>query len=478
MGKLDYNLLITGAGVVVALFIGGMQVYIAHEQKKTADRQASIAEMQGRLLALQGDVQAVSSWLPFLTAGDPDVRYAAVIALERIHSQAVIAPLVTALGDDVPAVRRRAAEALGGLATGDNRAEVVEIAVSLLEGEDRKTIDAAIQTLVEIGFDGLPQIQQALAVAPAQARAYGAEAIQRILLNERVMTKIGALASHELTAGSPDVLVALVGAGVDRSLPDIADALTAEVDHARGGGAPGPSTTMAARLIVGHPDSEVVGVAPGVRLLSERVMDPHRGGRMSDIVNGIRHAVEAGARVIYLEVGSAPGAAEDQYRAVQVAVDEAHAAGCVVVAAAGNLGTQPGMGEAPVYPAALDRVIAVAATDLDDRKADYSSFGPWVDISAPGNPLGGPEAEGSPLSNLRGTSFAGSLVAGAAALVLSANPSLAAAQVEDVLESTADDIDRRNEAYRGKLGAGRLNVLAAVRRAVEMREARATAVAR
>jgi subtilisin family serine protease len=441
MRNVDASLVITAAGVIVALFIGGMQVYIAFQQKTIANQQAQVAQ-------LQGETQAISGWLPFLKDQDPTVRYLAVNALERIRTEAVIAPLATALSDSDELVRKQAASALSKFGTDST----INILVDILGNQDRPTVNAAIHALQKIGHKSLPKLQQALVMADPVTRSNAQRAIDRILLNERALDKIGALASHEQIVGVQDIVVAILGAGVDQSVSDIKHALIQEIDHAGDGGAPGASTTMAARLIVGHPDSDIVGVAPGVRLISERVLSETQGGSISNIIKGILHAVDAGANVIYLELGGA-GYSEDMQRAVNAA----HSAGCLVVAAAGNSND-----ETKHYPAALENVLAVAATDADDRKAAYSSYGNWVDISAPGNPIDEDKAGTSKLAFLRGTSFSGSLVAGAAALVWSVNPSLSAQEVETALLSTADDIGTLNPDYRNKLGRGRVNVTGAI----------------
>ena len=112
----------------------------------------------------------------------------------------------------------------------------------------------------------------------------------------------------------------------------------------------------------------------------------------------------------------------------------------------------------------MNTAVAVAATDASDQKASYSSYGNWVDISAPGSPMpSSDESESAKVSTLTGTSFAGAIVAGAAALVWSVDPTLSSQRVQDILLNTADNIDDRNPGFEQKLGSGRLNVLKAVR---------------
>ncbi len=443
MESIDPNLIITAVGVLVALFIGGMQVYVAYQQKNIANRQAAIT-------SLQGEIQAVSSWLPFLKDTDSNIRLMSVTALERIGTEAAVAPLVMALSDNQEAVKNRAANALSKLAT----PRTIGIVVQILGNQDEKTRNAAIDTLVRMGYKYRIEIERELAKASPRIRAIGQEVIGGILLNGQAMEKIGALASHELTLGDLDIVVAILGAGVDQSIPDIKNALIEEVNYVQDGGASGVSTTMAARLIVGSPSSDIVGVAPGARIISERVVGESGSGSMSTLVAGLNHAVNSGARVIYVEVG---GTTYDE--TLQRAINEARSAGCLVVAVAGNLNN-----EVKLFPAAMDNVLAVAATDMSDRKASYSSYGEWVDIVAPGSPVESSDEFGdTELSTFRGTSFSGAIVAGAAALIWSVDTSLSSQHVEDVLLENADDIGAINPSFSQKLGSGRINVLKSIR---------------
>ncbi len=122
----------------------------------------------------------------------------------------------------------------------------------------------------------------------------------------------------------------------------------------------------------------------------------------------------------------------------------------------------------------LDRsdVIGVAATDSNDVKADFSTYGTFVDISAPGTQIWSTYHNNSDpgpdyVAALDGTSMATPLVASIAAMVWAHNQALTADEVESILLSTADDIEgiSGNSAYIGKLGSGRVNAYAAIQQA-------------
>ncbi|RMH61241.1 MAG: T9SS C-terminal target domain-containing protein, partial [Calditrichaeota bacterium] len=122
----------------------------------------------------------------------------------------------------------------------------------------------------------------------------------------------------------------------------------------------------------------------------------------------------------------------------------------------------------------LDRsdVIGVAATDSNDVKASFSTYGTFVDISSPGEHIMSTYHDNTDDANdyvafLDGTSMATPICASVAALVWSHNNALTATEVEQILYNTADDIESipGNSSYIGKLGAGRVNAFAAVNQA-------------
>ncbi len=109
-------------------------------------------------------------------------------------------------------------------------------------------------------------------------------------------------------------------------------------------------------------------------------------------------------------------------------------------------------------------VISVASTDSNDVKSDFSSYGVWVEISAPGSDILSTyhdhnDEQNDAFAFLSGTSMATPLTAGVAAQIWSANPSLTALEVKQILYDNADDIYSipGNSTYQGKLGVGRVN---------------------
>jgi subtilisin family serine protease len=133
--------------------------------------------------------------------------------------------------------------------------------------------------------------------------------------------------------------------------------------------------------------------------------------------------------------------------------------GGIVFFSAGNKGN-----EIEQFPGSYPPVICVAATDYSDKKPGYSSYGTWVDISAPGGDDMAPSSF-QVLSTIKGgygwkagTSMACPHVSGVAALCISkAQGLLSNDQLRNILVTTTDNIYPQNPGYIGKLGSGRVN---------------------
>jgi subtilisin family serine protease len=210
----------------------------------------------------------------------------------------------------------------------------------------------------------------------------------------------------------------------------------------------------------------IAGVAHGsnVKIMTLKVMDSSGSAMVYDTVEAIRYAADNGAKVISMSLGS------PQYsRARQEAVDYAFRKGALVVAAVGNTGDST-----VNYPAGCRNVLGVGATTNRDEAAAFSTHNETVDVSAPGldiysttptypvtktaDPRSGVSEDYSYMS---GTSMACPLVAGAAAVLLSNQPSLGPSEVQEVIQATAEDL---GEAGRDdRFGYGRINLAEALR---------------
>ena len=207
----------------------------------------------------------------------------------------------------------------------------------------------------------------------------------------------------------------------------------------------------------------IAGAAPGCKIMALRAGYLTSAGqgvvRMDFVSQAMIYSVGKGADVINGSWGSTSYLAN--------AVSTCQSAGILIVTAAGNDDSEsdPGNG-VPSYLSTYPGVLAVAATEPSDGKASFSNFGTWVEISAPGTGIYTTAydsgTQSSSYSTVQGTSFSSPLTAGAAALVWSAHPGWTYTQVANQLMNTADDLDALNPGYEGKLGAGRVNLLAAL----------------
>jgi thermitase len=291
------------------------------------------------------------------------------------------------------------------------------------------------------------------------------------------LRQIGAARAWDMQPGEKSVVVAVLDDGVLASHPDLHGAVVAHYDATQNGNATRPQPwnshgTECAALVAGLGKGKggVKGVAFGCGLATIRIgYTPTRLGdyltKTSWLRRGIDWAWQHGAAVLSMSFGGGP-----PLKPVTAALERArtlgrNGKGCVLVAAAGNDGT--GTVE---YPGSARGVMAVAATGPGGKPTSFSNRGSQVAIAAPGvnvytatipDPA---EQEPGLYTTDSGTSLAAPLVSGAAALLISGNPSLSAAQVRRRLVTTAKRVKglRFVKARNDRVGAGLLDVAGAV----------------
>lgn len=188
---------------------------------------------------------------------------------------------------------------------------------------------------------------------------------------------------------------------------------------------------------------DVTGIAYGATILPVRVLGDRQTFDEFDraVADGIRYAVDNGARVLNLSLGNLPG--QPPTENIAAALQYARDRGVVAVIAAGN---EKDLGafvpDDPAIRAAQDLAIAVGAVDRDRRVAEFSNpasslLGVYDFVVAPGIEIRSTVPANGFLS-LDGTSMATPHVAGVVALMLQANPNLTPAQVEQILAQTAN----------------------------------------
>lgn len=197
----------------------------------------------------------------------------------------------------------------------------------------------------------------------------------------------------------------------------------------------------------------VAGIAYDAQVVPLRVLGKC-GGLTSDIADAIVWAAGGSvsgvpsnsypAQVINMSLGGGGSCSST----TQSAINSARSNGAVVVVAAGNENTNASNSN----PANCSGVVTIAATNRNGGRSYYSNYGSVVDVAAPGGELTQSTSVNGVLSTLnsgstspgsdsyafyQGTSMAAPHAAGAAALVMSANPDLTPDEVESILKSTA-----------------------------------------
>jgi serine protease len=299
----------------------------------------------------------------------------------------------------------------------------------------------------------------AVVFAPLQAPAPAGDDVRAEQWHLKTLNVAGA---WNVAAGQ-GVTVAVIDSGVDADHPDLQGQVLKGLDLVddKGDGDTdlvGHGTTVAA-IIAGKDDAGgVVGIAPKAKILPVRVLDQEN--RYDDamiVAQGVRWAVDNGARVINLSLGGSGSSA-----ALAAAIDYAFARDVVVVACTGNASASASTGV--WYPAREPGVLAVAGMERDgDVLWSGSITGKETVVTAPATQLVGArpptddsrEAAESAYWRVQGTSFAAPMVTATAALIRSRWPDMPAGEVVNRIIKTATD--RGPNGRDNKFGFGMVN---------------------
>ncbi len=184
----------------------------------------------------------------------------------------------------------------------------------------------------------------------------------------------------------------------------------------------------------------VIGTGPEIYLYAVKVLSKTGSGWLSDLIEGLDWCINNKMQVINMSLGSS-----SDNQSFHDAITKTYQAGIIQVAAAGNNG---GSGGAITYPAKYSETIAISAVDKNDQIAVFSSYGPEIDLTAPGVDIKSTYNNGY-YKILSGTSMACPHVSGTAALVLStpvgtydldADGIWDPTEVKNKLQATAQDL--------------------------------------
>jgi subtilisin family serine protease len=269
--------------------------------------------------------------------------------------------------------------------------------------------------------------------------------------NQWHLPRISAPSAWSGTTGSGSVIIAICDTGVDPTHPDLTTKLVpgwnfydnnSDTHDVYGHGTAVAGTAAESS----NNGLGMASVAWGCEIMPLRVSAPDGSASYSTITNAITWAADHGARVAnvsYIVSNSSAVSSAGHYL-------QSH--GGVLAVSAGNYAT---FDSSPDNP----NMLVVSATDRNDVLATWSNTGNNVDLSAPGVDIG-TTTNGGTFGYGSGTSFSAPIVAGVAALVISANPSLSASQVTAVLKQSADDLG--SPGWDPSYGAGRVNADRAV----------------
>jgi len=303
---------------------------------------------------------------------------------------------------------------------------------------------------------------------------------------------IDAPEAWEIETGDLGIVIAIIDSGIDETHPDLINNIWINEDEIPDNGIDddngyiddyhgfnffennndihdnyGHGTRVAG--IIGAETNNSIGIAGilwNCKMMIVKVWDQNFITTVDIILEGIRYAADNGVKIISMSLGAYENQlTEDELRNIRQTANYTYDKGCISVASAGNDGRDD-----PFYPAAHEKVIAVAGTDHRDKQMKdgmlfASNHGEWVDVAAPGElvyttaPTYPNNYEVTDYSLASGTSYAAPHVSSIVALLLSKNPELTPEEVIKIVRSNVDPYD--SDLY---LGTGRVNAYKALTR--------------
>ncbi|MDP4266635.1 MAG: S8 family serine peptidase [Bacteroidota bacterium] len=296
------------------------------------------------------------------------------------------------------------------------------------------------------------------------------------------LTNIKAYEAWNICKGDSNIVIGITDSGIDFNHPDLKGSIKYNykdpidsvdndddgyVDNFRGWDLGDNDNDPTCNLVSTHgvlvsgfagavTDNNIGMAGVGFRCKILPVKVSNKSGAFTAAYEGIVYAADHGCQIINCSWGGTAGYSQYEQDIINYATFNKDA---LVVAAAGNSGSQ-----CIYYPASYDNVISVAGTNKSDNKWSGSTYGPNIDICAPGEGVYTTTYGGGYSSVYSGTSYACPIIAGCAAIVKSYFPDYSAIQIGEQLKVTADNIDNisGNETYKGLLGRGRVNLYRAL----------------
>ena len=371
--------------------------------------------------------------------------------------------------------------------------QVVNESVVRFGSDEIKQAFLATNNLSPDDLKPVPQLSgtYTVAMAPDKLKATGAlvaeqkQYVALITPNDPIYPqwytdKIAAPAAWDIATGSSSTVVAVIDTGFALNHEDLAsrwasggkDFVNNDNDPSAGitnlAGS-GVSHGTATAGLIGAASNNARGVAAinwGAKILPLQALDDNGEGTTTNVASAVRYATDQGAKVINMSLGTTW-----QDPILKAELDYALSHDVVVVAAAGNCGSPstyflngcvtPGQ---MLYPANYPQVLAVGATDSNDSRASFSSYGSNLDVVAPGS--GSISTTAWTASNqtslytsvINGTSFSSPIVAGLAALYRGYRPAASANETVNAITGSADKLSSMGgQNFANEYGFGRVN---------------------
>jgi subtilisin family serine protease len=315
--------------------------------------------------------------------------------------------------------------------------------IGLFRITDRRSVDAASRDFADDASVRSVQPDYRYLLQDQQATVTEGDPAQYALAKLR-------LPQAHMMAHGANVTIAVIDSGIDARHPELANSIGDSYDALGSKEGPHIHGTGVAGAIVAH--ARLMGSAPAARILAIRAFGTASSGAESTsfvVLKGLDYAVTHGAQIINMSFAGPKDAL------IERGIAAVAAKGIVMVAAAGNAGAK----SPPLYPAANANVIAVSATDAQDKLFAASNRGSHIAISAPGVDIFLP-APDEKYQMTSGTSFSAAYVSGLVALLLERNPALKPEEVRAIVMKTARDLGSpgRDDLF----GAGEADAYAAV----------------
>ena len=369
-------------------------------------------------------------------------------------------------------------------------------ALAAIEGRIIQTHTSGESTLVLVGLpkptvDAVPSAIRKLAQFPDVFAVVEPHLIRRGTRTPNdpeyqyqwSLPQINAPAAWDITTGSATVVVAVIDSGIDFTHSDLGqrvwanpgetannfrdDDLNGYLDDYRGynfayeNNNPSDDETRGHGTFVsgvigaaGNNANGIAGICWNVKIMPVKVMNSFGMIYAIDFIRGLDYARFEGAKIINCSLGGAFGSQSEQD-----ALSRLRSAGALVVAAAGNDGSNNDI--YPIYPASYphDNIIAVTHSGQSDNLTFDSNFGASsVDLAAPGEAIWS-TARGNSYRSGGGSSFAAPHVTGVAALLKAQNPSRGYANIKNAI---IGNVDKRAALTGRTVGGGRLNAYEAL----------------